>query len=91
MCLKDGERWDTGFMTGLSASWIIVPIVSSGSLEPMNQLFQEDGTPSDWCDNVLLEWIAALELYSSKQVKAIMPIITCDESGGEFQVCTTLS
>jgi hypothetical protein len=71
-------------MEGLSASWIIVPIVSSGSLDPMGSLFDADGTPSTACDNVLLEWAAALELYARGQVKAVMPIIACDEDGNEF-------
>ena len=44
----------SGFMDGLSASWIVVPILSSGSLSPMGKLFDEDGEPVDGCDNVLL-------------------------------------
>ena len=36
--LADGERWDSGFMDGLSESWIVVPILSSGSLGPMADL-----------------------------------------------------
>lgn len=82
--LEDGERWDSGFMEGLAASWIVVPIVSAGSLSPMGQLFGEDGKPGDWCDNVLLEWTAALELYSRKEVKAVMPIIACSDDGTGF-------
>ena len=72
--LEDGERWDAGFMKGLGASWIVVPIVSSGALKPMGDLFTEDGTPADWCDNVLLEWTAALELFARKHVRAVMPM-----------------
>lgn len=33
---------------------------------------------------MLLEWTAALELFARKQVKAIMPIIACDDDGSEF-------
>ena len=78
--LEDGERWDSGFMDGLSASWIVVPILSSGSLGPMADL-----AGSESCDNCLLEWIAALELFGRRGVKAVMPIIACDEDGNEFK------
>ena len=37
-------------------------------------LFDGDGTPTPACDNVLLEWAAALELYARGQVKAVMPV-----------------
>eukprot|EP01047_Picozoa_sp_COSAG01_P089734 COSAG01_NODE_21760_length_886_cov_1.174079_1_plen_206_part_10 len=40
--LEDGARWDVGFMSGLSASWIAVPIVSTAAVEPMLKLNQED-------------------------------------------------
>lgn len=33
---------------------------------------------------MLLEWTAALELFARGQVKAVMPIIACDEDGTEF-------
>eukprot|EP01045_Picozoa_sp_COSAG04_P006138 COSAG04_NODE_298_length_17490_cov_10.214249_3_plen_172_part_00 len=71
-------------MDGLGASWIVVPILSAGSLTPMGQLFDDEGEPSSDCDNVLLEWAAALELYTRKQVKAVMPIIACEEDGTDF-------
>ena len=71
-------------MEGLSASWIVVPIVSSGPLGPMASLFAEDGTPTTACDNVLLEWAAALELYARGHVKAVMPIIAGDADGTDF-------
>jgi hypothetical protein len=82
--LEDGERWDSGFMDGLAASWIVVPIISAGSLTPMGKLFDQNGTPVDMCDNVLLEWTAALELFSRQEIKAVMPIIACSEDGAGF-------
>ena len=69
--LEDGQRWDSGFMEGLSRSWVFVPIVSMGSVQPMMGL--ADG--EDWCDNVLLEWAAALELHQRGIVKAVLPVI----------------
>jgi hypothetical protein len=79
--LKDGERWDTGFMAGLSSSWIVVPIISTAALLPMRELNKENDSV---CDNVLLEWIAALELHERGAVRAIIPIIACDETGNDF-------
>jgi len=70
--LEDGQRWDSGFMEGLSKSWVFVPIVSVGSVQPMMNL----STSDDWCDNVLLEWTAALELYQRRTIKAVLPLLT---------------
>ena len=71
--LEDGQRWDTGFMEGLSKSWVFVPIVSVGCVEPMMGL--SDGE-KDWCDNVLLEWTAALELHQRGAIKAVLPVLS---------------
>ena len=69
--LEDGQRWDTGFMEGLSKSWVFVPIVSSGCVQPMMGLSDME----DWCDNVLLEWTAALELHQRGVIKAVLPVL----------------
>ena len=69
--LEDGQRWDSGFMNGLANSWVFVPIVSVGSVEPMVQLGQHE----DWTDNVLLEWAAALELHQRGRLKAVLPLL----------------
>ena len=74
--LEDGQRWDSGFMEGLSKSWVFVPIVSVGSVQPMMSL--EVG--KDWCDNVLLEWTAALELHQRGVVKAVLPVLASQGS-----------
>jgi hypothetical protein len=70
--LEDGQRWDTGFMEGLSKSWVFVPIVSAGCVQPMMGLSEAE----DWCDNVLLEWTAALELHQRGTIKAVLPLLT---------------
>ena len=75
--LEDGQRWDSGFMEGLSRSWVFLPIVSVGSVQPMMEL--DDG--EDWCDNVLLEWTAALELHQRGTIKAVLPVLA---SQGDF-------
>jgi hypothetical protein len=82
--LKDGERWDQAFMAGLCSSWICVPVISNGSIMPMTKL-NNDSSKSEVCDNVLLEWMAAVELHSRNQIKAIMPIIVGDEGGKNFE------
>ena len=69
--LEDGQRWDTGFMEGLSKSWVFVPIVSAGCVQPMMGLSEAQ----DWCDNVLLEWTAALELHQRGTIKAVLPLL----------------
>ena len=69
--LEDGQRWDTGFMEGLSKSWVFLPIVSAGCVQPMMGLSDVE----DWCDNVLLEWTAALELHQRGTIKAVLPLL----------------
>ena len=73
--LEDGQRWDSGFMQGLSKSMVFVPLVSVGSVAPMVQLTESD----DWTDNVLLEWTAALELHQRGAIKAVLPILIGEE------------
>ena len=75
--LEDGQRWDSGFMEGLAKSWVFVPIVSVGSVRPMTQLSEAE----DWCDNVLLEWAAALELHQRGRIKSVLPLLA---SRGDF-------
>eukprot|EP01047_Picozoa_sp_COSAG01_P013576 COSAG01_NODE_641_length_14573_cov_17.634637_9_plen_336_part_00 len=81
--LKDGERWDVGFMAGLSKSWIVIPILSSEALAPMQELNGLDGDGSQ-TDNVLLEWIATLELLDRGLVKAIIPVVVPSAGGTAF-------
>jgi hypothetical protein len=75
VCLEDGERWDTGFMSGLGNAWIVVPVLSTQALEPMKRLNPVDGEDGEQTDNVLLEWATALELLERSVVKAILPVI----------------
>jgi hypothetical protein len=82
-CLTDGQRWDEGFMQGLAASWVVLPILSDGVLKTMRG---SDARES--ADNVLLEWLGALELFSREQVKAILPVIS---PGFDFSLVDELS
>jgi hypothetical protein len=72
--LEDGQRWDKGFMEGLAKSWVFVPIVSVGAVSPMLKLSKAD----DFCDNVLLEWTAALELHMRGTIKAVLPVLVAE-------------
>ena len=79
--LKDGQRWDDGFLSALKRTWIVVPVVSTQSLLPMKDLDAEkEGT-----DNVLLEMLVALELKSRGDAHAIMPIVLPSPEGQDFE------
>ena len=61
--LKDGEDWEVGFVRGLLASQMMVPLVSwhegdNGSVAQMIGFSEAN----DYQDNVLLEWELALAL-----------------------------
>ena len=79
--LKDGERWDDGFLGALKTSWIVVPVISTESIGPMLDL--GDGI-DEGPDNVLLELLCALELQSRGHVQAIMPIVLPSPGGASF-------
>ena len=78
-CLVDGERWDVGFMKGLISSFIFVPIVSAAGLAPMIE-----GSDPSGPDNVLMEWIGALELHSRKKIRAVIPVLVGGKRGDFF-------
>ena len=72
--LRDGERWDVGFMDGLVNSTVVVPIISAGCLAPM--LKMTDDSADEAVDNVLLEWSAALELHERGDgVASVLPLL----------------
>ena len=61
---------DQGFMGGLAASMVFVPIISVGALRPMVKLGKHGEDP----DYMLVEWAAALELQQRGRVKAVFPL-----------------
>ena len=80
VCLVDGERWDQGFMTALCRSRVFVPLLSAGSLENMCRIDEKA------IDNVLLEWAAAIELYSREGVQLrILKIVPLFLGNGWWQ------
>jgi hypothetical protein len=74
--LKAGDNFQEAFATALIHSSVVVPIVSAASFEKLM-----DHNPSD-VDNMLVEWILALEAYESKatRVERVFPIfIGCED------------
>ena len=68
--LKEGRRFQNDFAKALSSALVVVPIISKSALMRM---LTHDVTKED---NVLIEWILALECYNSKssRVSRIYPI-----------------
>lgn len=71
--LRDGKRWDDGFVDGLTRSAVFVPLVSEGSAMPLSQLDGIGEAPG--VDNVLLEWGLALQLEELGIVQSILPVL----------------
>jgi hypothetical protein len=84
-CLQGGQRWDVAFSKGLAKSWIVCPIISDEMVETLTEDNLVEGSGAD---DVLLELIGALELYTRQHeratVKAILPIISPNRDGSEF-------
>ena len=66
-------------MHGMAQSTVVVPFVSKAALEGMAGLGAKDGKGEvqDWCDNVLLEWMLAMELEKQGygRVRKILPVM----------------
>jgi hypothetical protein len=68
-CLETGKDWEEGFCEGLVNSRVFVPLLSVEALGSTNDL-QADSR----CDNVLLEYVLALELYHRRLLTALIPV-----------------
>ena len=68
-CLKKGQPWEDGFADGLFRSAVFVPILSKGALANFAKLEADSS-----CDNVLLEYVLALEQHARGKIKAIFPV-----------------
>ena len=66
-------------MHGMAQSTVVVPFVSKAALEGMAGLGAKDGNGEvqDCCDNVLLEWMLAMELEKQGygRVRKILPVM----------------
>ncbi|KAI9328214.1 hypothetical protein DFJ73DRAFT_128863 [Zopfochytrium polystomum] len=65
-CLRLGESWEAGFVTGLTGSAIVILLCSDLGMAHMRRADREE-------DNVLLEWEIALELKQERGIP-ILPI-----------------
>eukprot|EP01043_Picozoa_sp_COSAG02_P007593 COSAG02_NODE_230_length_28060_cov_5.226816_8_plen_1993_part_00 len=81
--LIDGQRWDKGFLEGLSNSLVVMPIVSTGALRSML------GASETVVDNVLLEWLMTLELHERGAVKAVLPLLVGENAESDFFASAT--
>ena len=64
-----------------------VPLISSGVTARMSELDPSAGR--DRCDNVLVEWILALELHAAGRIKAIS--LSSSERSSRMAQCPTFS
>eukprot|EP01046_Picozoa_sp_COSAG06_P030558 COSAG06_NODE_2910_length_6103_cov_2.350600_5_plen_214_part_00 len=72
-------------MKGLASSFLFLPIISAGTIAPMVDANDGgDQSSSSTVDNVLMEWIGALELHSRGQIRAVMPVLIGGKHGDFF-------
>lgn len=90
-CLQPGELWEVGFCKGLIRSRIFVPLLSRNATNCEGNKRQNFTllTPDSPCDNVLLEHMMALDLFSRGLIKKVYPLLIGDEmqdpeTGGRF-------
>jgi TIR domain len=62
-CLKDGEKWKEGFLTGLRGSKYFLALISSNALARVR-----DSAQDHTYDNVLLEYETALSVSSRSSI-----------------------
>jgi hypothetical protein len=78
--LEEGRRFDFDFMTAMTNSTVVVPLVSWDALQRMLKV--QPNTPDRACDNVLLEWCLAMELLEQHKLKCVLPIMVGKIEGG---------
>ena len=84
--LKDGEEWEQAFVTGITNSILVVPIISwfeqdTGSVGGMMSIAEHDRV-----DNCLLEFELALAMMKTNPplVKCIFPILAGEQDDRGF-------
>jgi hypothetical protein len=84
--LQDGRQFQMDFAKALSTSLVIVPVLSHDALV---RLVRHDPTKED---NLLIEWILALQFYQSEKSRVcrIFPIAFGKRSGEKGEVITNL-
>lgn len=67
-CLKDGEKWKEGFLTGLRGSKYFLALISSSALARVRDPVQDHTY-----DNVLLEYETALKVLVTIDISRYLP------------------
>lgn len=83
-CLEAGKNWEVGFCEGLFKSEYFVCLLSKDGMcnartDALN--WARLGVESP-CDNVLLEWMLALELQSRGLISGIFPVFVGSSTNG---------
>ena len=73
VCLRDGVAWEDGFVDGLMACSVYVPVLSKSGLARFSDL-----TSSSPVDNLFLEMRIAVELLDRGEIERIFPILVGD-------------
>jgi hypothetical protein len=87
-CLQPGVSWEKGIYEGLILSRVFVPILSREAINHPTESRQNFSmlTTDSPCDNVLLEYLLALELSIRGLVEKIYPIMFGDELSNDAGV-----
>ncbi|EGD81980.1 hypothetical protein PTSG_11903 [Salpingoeca rosetta] len=90
--LETGVNFKHAFMTAIGLSLVACPIVSAATIAQMRQLQH-----SDYCDNVLLEWMAMLAMREFKfanhhliRLQRVAPVIV-DSAWHDVEVSSSTS
>ena len=84
VCLLPGVPWEEGFCNGLADSSCFVCLLSRNAINHPDKPWQNFThlEPSSRCDNVLLEWRLALELWERKMIEGVFPVFIGDVKSG---------
>jgi len=73
-CLSPGINWEAGFCKGLVLSTCFVPLLSRKAIKNRFEALCEDSR----CDNVLLEYRLAIELFDRGLLERVFPVMIGD-------------
>jgi serine/threonine protein kinase len=82
ICLKSGESGDVGFCVGLMRSKVFMPIISQKAIGRFSDLTRDSP-----CDNLLLEFILALEFKERGCIDKIFPIFIGEKNEFTDEYC----
>lgn len=74
-CIQPGTDWEESFIDGLLNSSCFVCLLSRNALTPVAEM-----TETSRADNVLLEWMLALELLERGYLSNIFPVMIGDQT-----------